>query len=99
MGRLTLKAVPGAKHPDIEFIPQPRDAVGSAMDRAPVLKVRLTEPPLDGRANRAIEKWLGKLSGTPVRICAGASSRVKTIAFDMDEENFLAAIKKALGGL
>ncbi len=96
MGRLTLKAIPGAKHPDIEFIaPSGR----SGMANAPVLKVRLTEPPVDGRANKAIEKWLGKLSGTPVRICAGASSRIKTIAFDMDEEVFLAAIRKALGGL
>jgi uncharacterized protein (TIGR00251 family) len=50
-----------------------------------VLKVRLTEPPQDGRANRALEELLAaalNLKKNAVTVAAGASSARKRVAID-----------------
>lgn len=48
-----------------------------------VLRVRVTAPPADGKANAAVLRVLGQRLAIPVRdldIVAGAASRTKTIA-------------------
>ncbi len=108
MGRLTLKVVPGASKPDIRFEPnQPSigahagplgpGAAGPYASR-PAFAVRLTTPPLDGRANAALMDWLSELSGMPVRIVAGSRSRIKTIEFAADEASFIEAVRTAWEG-
>ncbi|MDE1798321.1 MAG: DUF167 domain-containing protein, partial [Candidatus Micrarchaeota archaeon] len=100
MGRLTLKVIPGASKPDIQFEPNPPSGGAITKGRAhvPALRVRLTSPPLDGRANAALVDWLSELSGTPVRIAAGSKSRTKTIEFATDEASFLGAVRTAWEG-
>jgi uncharacterized protein (TIGR00251 family) len=50
-----------------------------------VLKVRVTEPPQDGRANRALEELLAgalNLKKSAVAVAAGAGSARKRVAID-----------------
>ncbi|NLD67475.1 MAG: DUF167 domain-containing protein [Limnobacter sp.] len=49
------------------------------------LKLRVAAPPVDGRANDEILRWLSKLLAVPraqLRIVAGESSRRKSVAID-----------------
>ncbi len=59
----------------------PRDAINGVHDEA--LKLKVKAPPLDDRANRAVEKLLAGLLGLPranVKVVGGHSSRRKRIA-------------------
>jgi uncharacterized protein (TIGR00251 family) len=63
---------------------QPRasrdEIVGSLGDR---LKIRLTAPPVDGKANQQLLKYLAALCGVgrkQVRLLSGAGSRTKCVA-------------------
>lgn len=50
-----------------------------------VLRVRVTAPPVDGRANGALTALLADVLGVPkhdVRVVAGLSSRDKVVAID-----------------
>lgn len=84
MGHLAIRVTPGASKNALEF--------------GPPLRVRLSAPPIDGRANAALEEYLGGLSGTKVRVVSGHKSRMKTIAFDMDGDAFLALLAKSKDG-
>jgi uncharacterized protein len=58
-----------------------RDAIKGQYQGA--LKVRLTAPPLDGRANEALRRLLAESLNVPVsavRIVAGEKSRMKLVA-------------------
>lgn len=49
------------------------------------LRVRVTEPPVDGRANRAVERLLAKALDVPrsrVTVVRGATARTKTVEID-----------------
>jgi uncharacterized protein (TIGR00251 family) len=51
-------------------------------ERAGVLLVRVTAPPVDGAANEALMKVLGKVLGLPpsaIRITKGVTGRDKTV--------------------
>ena len=53
-----------------------------------VLKVRITAPPADGKANKAVCKLIAselRLPKTAVSVASGASSRYKRLAVDCDE--------------
>lgn len=46
------------------------------------LKLRVAAPPVDGRANEALQRWLAEQLGVPasrVKLVSGASSRRKTL--------------------
>ncbi len=50
-----------------------------------VLRVRVSAPPVDGRANAALERLLADALGVPrdrVGVIAGARAREKTVAID-----------------
>jgi len=67
---ILIKLVPSAKHDQI---------VGLHDDR---LKITLTAPPVDGKANKAIVEFLAKklgISKSLLEITAGKTSRRKTI--------------------
>ena len=70
----------------IDAIVQPRasrDAISGVHDES--LKVRVKAPPVDDRANRAVEKLLAGLLELPpanVTVVGGRSSRRKRIAID-----------------
>jgi hypothetical protein len=58
-----------------------RDALGGERDGA--LVVRLTAPPVEGRANEALARLLGHALGVPpsaVRVVRGAAGRDKRVA-------------------
>ena len=58
-----------------------RDEVAGWQDG--VLRVRVTAPPVEGRANAALERLLAGALGLPktaVRVVGGAQSRDKTVA-------------------
>ena len=49
------------------------------------LKVTITAPPVDGKANAHLIRWFAKLCGVPkshVSVIAGETSREKTLAVD-----------------
>jgi uncharacterized protein len=50
-----------------------------------VLQVRLTAPPVDGRANEALVRFLARTLGVPprdVRVARGETSRNKVVEID-----------------
>jgi uncharacterized protein (TIGR00251 family) len=68
-----------------------------AGERSGALLVRVTAPPVEGRANDAVRKLLAKRLGVPpsrVSVVRGASSRDKLVEVDgMDSE----AVRRELG--
>lgn len=80
---LTLHVQPGAKHSSIAGLH------GNA------LKIRLAAPPIEGRANEALLKYLAELFDVPVRqveLKQGVQSRHKVVAISdsaLDPEKLL----------
>lgn len=64
------------------------------------LKLKVSEPPEDGRANRAVEALLAKVAGVrsgAVRVVAGQASRAKAVDVDgMDERELRTRITVAM---
>lgn len=85
MGRLALRVQPRARKNEI------------AGERAGALVVRVTAPPVDGKANTAVRRLIAKRLGVPasrVSIVRGESSRDKLV----DVEGFDdAELRRALG--
>ncbi len=68
---LTLHVQPGAKHSEIAGL------------HGEALKIKLAAPPIDGRANEALLKFVAELFGVPVRqvtLKLGAQSRHKVVS-------------------
>ncbi len=66
----------------------PRTAADGLHDGA--LRVRLAAPPVDGKANDALVKWLAGELGLPrraVRLQAGTVSRRKTLMIDVSNDD------------
>jgi uncharacterized protein (TIGR00251 family) len=65
-----------------------RDAI-EGFDDAGVLRIRVTAPPADGAANKAVTKLLAAALGVPQRdvvLVSGASSRVKVFEVALSAE-------------
>lgn len=72
---LTVKVTPNAKK---------TEPVGWIDDENgdPVLRLKLSAPPVDGKANKALVAFLAKLAGVPkgaVAIVRGEKNRTKTV--------------------
>ncbi len=82
---LTLHVQPGAKRSGIAGL------------HGEALKLRLAAPPIEGRANEALLKFIAKLFGVPVRqveLRQGGQSRHKVVAVSgsaIDPEDLLEA--------
>ena len=73
MGRVSLKVVPGASKSDL------------AGKHGDAIKVRLSAPPVDGKANAALVVFLAAKLGvakSAVRVIAGDTSRLKLVEVD-----------------
>ena len=71
--RLRVRLTPRAAHDEI------------AGWQGGVLRVRVTAPPVDGRANAALERLLAEALGLPkraVRVVSGTRVREKTVAIE-----------------
>ena len=79
----------------IHAVPNARET-GIIMESDGSLLMRVHAPPIKGKANREIVKWLSKKLKKPnsqVRIIAGLTSNLKTLEIiGMDESKFLEAI-------
>ena len=84
LATIDLEEVTGAIRFDLRVSPRAsRNAVGGVHDGA--LRVKVTAPPVDGKANAAIIKLLAKALGVPkraVRIVSGESSKTKRVQVD-----------------
>jgi uncharacterized protein len=92
--RLTLKVRAGAR--ETEFSGKPfSDKHGEAW------KLNVSAPPVDGKANEAIVRFLAKLAGIPaaaVRIVSGFTSSTKIVELDgLDPEHLDRAILESHG--
>jgi uncharacterized protein (TIGR00251 family) len=90
--RLKLRVSPGARRP------------GIAGRHGDAWKVRVAEPPEDGRANEAVLQLLAETLGVPratVALVSGHSSRDKVVMLDgleqADTERLLASAGKRTG--
>lgn len=59
------------------------------------LNLRVSAPPLDGRANKEAARWFSDLTGCRAEVSAGMTSRQKTIRIIGDP----AAVMRALEGI
>jgi len=69
--RFAVRVIPRAKHNTITGV------------HGGALKVRLTAPPVEGKANAALEEFLAQVLGvrrSQVQVVAGYTSRQKTIS-------------------
>ena len=78
----------------------PRAARDEIMDwQSDVLRVRVTAPPVEGRANAALERLLAKALGLPkstVRVVSGERAREKTVAIEgASQDEVLARLRDA----
>ena len=74
-----------------------RDELAGWQDRE--LRVKVTAPPVEGKANAALERLLAKLLGVPktnVRVVAGARGRTKTVAIEgLNQDKALSRLREA----
>ena len=63
------------------------------------LRVRVTAPPVEGRANAALERLLAEVLRVPktsVRVVAGNRGRVKTVAIEgLSQDEALSRLREA----
>jgi uncharacterized protein len=92
--RVTVRLAPRARAERI-------DGIARLADGTPALKVSVTAPPEDGRANEALLRLLAREWRLPRRdlaIVAGARSRDKTVHVAGDTGMLLARLAAALAG-
>jgi len=90
-----LRLQPGASRAKV-------DGLAVLDDGVPVLKLRVTEPPEDGKANAALIKLLAKawkLPKSSLSLVAGHSDRRKTLAVSGDPVALRRALESWLAGL
>ena len=85
-GQLPYAAVPGGVRLAVRLTPRAArngaDGVAMGADDKPVLKLRLTAPPVDGEANAALVAWLAQALGlrrADIEIRSGQTGRLKML--------------------
>lgn len=76
MIKIAIKVTPGAKREEILGWEENYPGVGR------VLKLKVTAPPVEGKANKAIEAFLARTLGIPkgsVSITAGNTGHIKRV--------------------
>lgn len=74
--KIALKVTPGARRDEILGWEENYPGVGR------VLRLKIAAPPIDGRANKAIETYLARTLGVPkssVQIVQGSSGHIKRV--------------------
>lgn len=74
--KIALKVTPGARRDELLGWEDDYPGVGR------VLRLKIAAPPVDGKANKAIETFLARALGVPkssVRIIQGASGHIKRV--------------------
>ena len=85
---LALSVVPGASRTELAGL------------HGDALRVRLSAPPVDGKANEALLAWLAEVLDVPRRrlsLLRGVSSRRKQVLVDVEPACVLAWLDGALG--
>lgn len=59
-------------------------------------KIWIKSAPEKGKANKELQKYLKKVTGTRVKITLGLTSENKTIEFDIEEEKFVSKLEEQL---
>ena len=59
-------------------------------------KIWIKSAPEKGKANKELQKYLKKVTGTTVKITSGLTSENKTIEFNIDERKFTEKLEKRL---
>lgn len=75
------------------------DGIAEDAEGRPYLKIRVSAPPEDGAANKAVVALLAKRLGAPksaVSILSGATARMKRVAVEGAPETLLARLEAAL---
>ncbi len=92
---MALRVQPGAGRNGV-------DGVAAGADGSPVLKLRVTAPPEDGKANAAVIKILAKAWKVPkgsIEITAGAGGRNKTVLVAGDPTALMRRLRDWLAGI
>lgn len=61
-----------------------------------IFKIWIKSAPEKGKANKELQKYLKKVTGTPIKIISGLTSANKTIEFDIEEKKFIAKLEEQL---
>ena len=73
------------------------DGIAADADGKPILKIRLTAPPVDGEANAALIAFLAKtlsLKKADIAIRSGQTSRTKMVMLSGDSANLTAKLAR-----
>ncbi len=82
MGKLKIKVKPGANKNKIVKMAEGR------------FKVWVKKSPVKGKANKELIHYLKNITGVPVRIVAGKTSKYKLIEFNTSKEEFISKLEK-----
>lgn len=88
--RLAVRLTPRASRDGV-------DGVAADAEGRPVLKIRLTAPPVDGAANAALIDWLAKslrLHKRDITIRSGETGRTKILHLTGDDRTLIAALDR-----
>ena len=80
---VTVHAQPGAKHTEVQGLHGNGSDSGNGSGNADALKIRVAAPPLDGRANLELRRFLAGILQVPrrdVMLLSGDKSRSKRFA-------------------
>ena len=84
--KIIVKAKTGSKIEKVERLNQDSMDLPGIVRETPIYKVEVREPPVDGKANKAIVKSLAKyfnISQSRVVLAKGESSKIKVFELDL----------------
>lgn len=56
--------------------------------------IRVKAPPLDGRANKEVEKLFSEMTGCKTTVVSGHTSRQKTVFIEGDKNDIISKLRK-----